>query len=170
MRGLIAVVAGFALVGCAAAPKGDFRDQDARITSVALFDPVKFADVWHVVAAYGAEAACGPMLETWVQTGPESFDVTGTGCLPSGSRAFASEARVVGPGRFSRKGVAGPEELWVMWVDEGYRVAVIGTPDGRFARVLSRQPELRTDLMMAAREILAFNGYDPAQLQPTALR
>ena len=38
--------------------------------------------------------------------------------------------------------------------------------NGRFARVLSRTPEVRPDLMQAARDVLKFNGYDPAGLQP----
>lgn len=166
MRRLIAALILPALAACTPAPKGDFRDDSANITSVALFDASRFADVWHVVAAYGSEADCGPLIETWAPTGPDSFRVTGTACGPRGPRAFLAEAQQSGPGRFVRTGAAGREDLWVMWVDEGYRVAVIGTPDGRFARVLSREPALRDDLMVAAREILSFNGYDPAQLRP----
>jgi apolipoprotein D and lipocalin family protein len=123
-------------------------------------------DVWHVVAAYGAESGCGPLSETWVATGADSFRVTGTRCGPNGARAFVATARMNGPGRITRNGPAGTEALWVLWVDADYRAAVIGTPSGRFARVLSRQPGLRPDLMTAAREVLDFNGYDAAQLHP----
>ncbi len=149
------------LAACAPAPQGgDLRDSAAPISSNAAFDPARFADVWHVAATYGDEARCGPLAETWVLTGPGRYRVTGTYCGPRGARAFVSEARLTGPGRITR----GDEELWVLWVDADYRVAVIGTPSGRFARVLSRTPGVRPDLMEAARRVLQFNGYDPAGL------
>ena len=155
------------LAACAAPPsEPSLRDEGASISSNAGFDAARFADVWHVVATYGAEARCGPLAETWVVTGPGSYRVTGTGCGPNGARAFATEARISGPGRITRAGLAGPEELWVLWVDADYRIAVIGTPSGRFARVLSRSPGARGDLMQAARDVLRFNGYDPDGLIP----
>lgn len=152
-----------ALVGCAPAPQESaLRDPGVPISSNASFDAARFADVWHIAATYGDEARCGPLAETWMPTGAAAYRVTGTTCGPRGARAFAAEARVTGPGRITR----GDEELWVLWVDADYRVAVIGTPSGRFARVLSRTPTVRPDLMEAARRVLAFNGYDPAALQP----
>ena len=151
-----------ALAACAAPEGPGLRRAEAPISSQMAFDPARFGDVWHVAAAYGAEAGCGPLAETWVPTGPQSYQVTGTLCGPRGARAFASAANVTGPGRITRNG----EELWVLWVDADYRVAVIGTPSGRFARVLSRTPTVRSDLMEAARRVLEFNGYDPAALRP----
>ena len=163
MYRMIAAAALAALAGCSAkAPQGDWRDERAQIASNALFDPARFADVWHVAATYGSEATCGPLAETWVLTGPASYRVTGTACGPNGARAFATTAAVTGPGRIDRDG----QTLWVLWVDADYRVAVIGTPDGRFGRILSRTPQVRPDLMAAAREVLDFNGYDPARLSP----
>lgn len=154
-----------ALAACAPAPQG-LRSPDAPISSAAAFDPARFGDVWHVVAAYGDEVRCGPLAETWTRTGADSFRVTGTICGPNGARAFAAPARMTGPGRIARAMPGGEEALWVLWVDADYRVAVIGTPDGRFARVLSRTPAAREDLMRAARDVLRFNGYDPAGLTP----
>ena len=152
-----------ALAGCAGAPAAPgLRDGATPIASAAAFDPGRFADVWHVAAAYGAEARCGPLAETWSLTGPGRYRVTGTACGPNGARAFLTEARVTGPGRIVRDG----EELWVLWTDADYRVAVVGTPSGSFARLLSRTPVVRPDLMIAARRVLEFNGYDPAGLAP----
>lgn len=159
----LALVFLVALAACAPAPReAGLRDAAAPISSNASFDAVRFADVWHVAATYGAEARCGPLAETWVPTAPGRYRVTGTACGPRGARAFLSDARVTGPGRITR----GDEELWVLWVDADYRIAVIGTPSGRFARVLSRTPTVRPDLMEAARRVLQFNGYDPAGLTP----
>ena len=157
------------LIACSApAPQGaaGYRDARQTIASAALFDPARFADLWHIVAAYGAEAGCGPLAETWVPVSAAKFRITGTRCGPRGARAFATEATLSGPGRLTRAGRAGREELWVLWVDADYRVAVIGTPSGSFARILSRVPELRPDLLQAARQVLDFNGYDISRLKP----
>jgi apolipoprotein D and lipocalin family protein len=154
-----------ALAACGA-KEPVLRDGEATIASAALFDPARFVDVWHVVAAFGAEAGCGPLSETWAPA-PGGFSVTGTACGPSGARAFAGKARLTGPGRITREGLNGTEEIWVLWVDADYRVAVIGTPDGSFGRILSRTPEVRPDLMTAAREVLDFNGYEVTGLKLT---
>ena len=153
------------LAGCMTTPVGPgHRDGTRQISSAALFDPARFGDVWYIVAAYGTEANCGPLGETWAPTGPGKFRVTGTRCGPNGARAFLAETRVTGPGRMMRQGAGVREELWVLWVDADYRAAVIGTPSGSFARVMSRTPVLRADLMQVARQVLEFNGYDPARL------
>lgn len=154
------------LAACAAPPPDTSRDPGTMIASAALFEPARFGDVWHIVAAIGLEAGCGPLAETWVADGPDRFRVTGSFCGPSGARAFAATAEVTGPGRIRREGREGGDPLWVLWVDADYRVAVIGTPSGRFARILARRPDPRPDLIAAAREVLDFNGYETARLRP----
>ncbi|MCB2109819.1 MAG: lipocalin family protein [Defluviimonas sp.] len=161
---LIGLCAALALAGCeAGAPTGN-RNAAAPISSAVAFEPARFGDVWQLAASLGDEARCGPLAETWVLSGPGRYDVTGTYCGPMGARAFAASATVTGPGRITRSVAGRREELWVLWVDADYRVAVIGTPSGAFARVLSRTPTVRPDLLEAARRVLAFNGYDPAAL------
>ena len=54
----------------------------------------------------------------------------------------------------------GREPIWVLWVDQDYRVAALGTPSGTWAAVLVRPGKGRGDLLTAAREVLDFNGYD----------
>ena len=53
----------------------------------------------------------------------------------------------------------------MLWADADYRIAVIGTPDGRFGRILARRADPPSDLVAAAREVLEFNGYDLAGLR-----
>ena len=55
-------------------------------------------------------------------------------------------------------------DLWVIWVDDDFRTAAIGTPDGSYAWILDRKSEGGTDRLQAAREILEFNGYDTGRL------
>ena len=54
----------------------------------------------------------------------------------------------------------GASDYWVLWVDEGYRTAVVGAPNGKSGWILNRDPQIPTDRLNAAREILDFNGYD----------
>ncbi|NNL17124.1 MAG: hypothetical protein HKP37_00115, partial [Boseongicola sp.] len=51
--------------------------------------------------------------------------------------------------------------------DTHYRTAVVGTPAGRSGWILNREPTIPADRLKAARDILAFNGYDLSQLQTT---
>lgn len=153
----IVLIACAALVSCAApkplAPTRSFRAAEAPIGSAALFDVDRFVGKWRVVAEFpGAEGACGASVE-WARIGPGFGRIRCAG----GAEALA----LSGPGRFTGSGSA---PIWILWVDSGYRTAVIGTPDGRFGRILNRGAEIPPDRYAAAREILDFNGYDLAEL------
>ncbi len=75
---------------------------------------------------------------------------------------------MVGPGRLEVRLGSVPfiaADYWVLWVDESYRTAVVGTPNGRAGWILNRDPEIPADRLAAAREILDFNGYDLSRLE-----
>jgi apolipoprotein D and lipocalin family protein len=92
-------------------------------------------------------------------------------CLGGQRTNYGGEARVSGPGRLMLTG-ADPAgigaEWWVLWVDADNRTLVVGTPSGGFGMILNRTPDLPPDRMRAAREILAWNGYDLARLRPVS--
>lgn len=153
-----------ALAGlCACAPRPELP-AGPQVSSLALFEPARMADAWHVVAETGP--ACGPLAETWTPEAAGRFRVTGTACGPAGARSFLDTATVSGPGRFTRSGPAGTRPLWVLWADADNRIVVVGAPDRSYARILARKPSPSPDLLAAAREILDFNGYDPGSLHP----
>ena len=165
-RGLALVVLALAACGAPAPTATGFRNPGQTIASAALFDAARFAGDWQVVAAYDPEAACGLLTEHWVPAGGAArFRVGGTTCTRAGLRGMNRAARITGPGRMVRQGPMGDEALWVLWVDADYRVAVIGTPSGSFGRILARDKTVRPDLLTAAREIMAFNGYDISRLR-----
>ena len=58
-----------------------------------------------------------------------------------------------------------PQTLVIMWVDEGFRTAAIGTRDGTFGAILDRYPRGSADRFNAAIQILKFNGWDVSQLK-----
>ena len=56
-------------------------------------------------------------------------------------------------------------ELWVIWIDEGYRTAAVGSPDSDMVFILDRKAKGGADRIAAAQEVLDFNGYDIAALK-----
>ena len=138
---------------CAPTTRLGYRDQSARITSVALFDPGQFAGDWVVVSSYDAV-----ICRVHARAVAGAIEWTEHGCDGTSSHSMAP---VTGPGRFTPKGGAHKgREHWVMWVDQTYRTAVIGAVDGSFGMVLNRVRNIPPDRMTAAREILDWNGYD----------
>ncbi|WP_135506974.1 lipocalin family protein [Roseovarius aestuariivivens] len=72
-------------------------------------------------------------------------------------------ATALGQNRWQLNGIES-RELWVIWVDDNFRTAAIGTPDGSYAWILNREARGGADRLRAAREILEFNGYDTSRL------
>ena len=156
-RGLFAFIM---LVGCTPAleTRPSFRDLSVPITSVALFDPAQFAGHWDVIASYQG-SVCG--LDVVVAKAGV-LALAQRGCSGDVSQ---SVAQVSGPGRYTPESGANADmEHWVMWVDQTYRTAVIGTVGGEFGMILNRGRGIPADRMAAAREILDWNGYDLARL------
>lgn len=92
-------------------------------------------------------------------------------CDASGKCSDVSEdlpLRPRGQGRFSVTMPSGEaRDFWVLWVDEGFRTAVLGNPDGTFGWIVDRSTTGGADRIAAAREILDFNGYDVSRLRVT---
>jgi apolipoprotein D and lipocalin family protein len=85
----------------------------------------------------------------------------------AGERQTPGRARPSGPGRLDLRleGAAFDGGYWVLWVDEGYRTAVVGQPSGQAGWILNRDPAIPADRLRAAREILEWNGYDLRRLE-----
>jgi len=165
-----ALAAALVLAACAAPePQTGYRTGPGQIGSAVLFDPARFAGDWRVAASYvPQDALCGPLGQAWAPA-PGGFAVSQMLCRPEGLRSFAGPARLTGPGRMEVEGPDGPEVVWVLWTDDDYRVAAIGTPDGRFGRVLVRPGAARADLIQAATEVLIFNGYQRGAIRPVPM-
>ena len=148
-----------------------YRDTDVPIASKALFEPDRYLGTWYEVARYpvpfeagcrGVTAEYGPLPDGAISVRNTCRD--GDGGVKS---VIEGRAEIAGPGRLKVSFPSvpfGAADYWVLWTDDAYRVAVVGAPNGRSGWILSRTPELREDLMTAAREILAFNGYDLTRL------
>jgi apolipoprotein D and lipocalin family protein len=165
------------LAGCGGpgepvSPFAVYRDTTAPIASKALFEPERYLGLWHEVARYPVifEQGCVGVTADYGLRADGLLSVRNTCRNPDGTVRSVIEgtAEVVGPGRLKVRFASVPfvaGDYWVLWVDEGYRTAVVGTPNGRAGWILNRDPEIPADRLAAAREILDFNGYDVSRLE-----
>lgn len=156
---LLAALIGLAACGPepASAPQ-PLRDPQGWISSAVLFDPVRFAGRWHV--AESGVPGCAGAAQDWTWQGG-AWTISGTDCAGTRPARAAGRIALTGPGaRFTPESAFGGAPVWVLWVDQDYRVAVLGTPSGQFGMVVSRDLPPRSDLIAAAHEVLDFNGYD----------
>lgn len=153
------------LAGCAPPPAPSYRGHGQKLYSIVNFSPARFAGTWHEVAGLydPARQSCALGL-TGAALKDGKLMLTLSDCA---GRATTVPATRVAPGRFVPE-LRGPrsEPWWVLWVDEDYRTAVIGTPSGHWAAILNRSPKIPADRLTAAKRILEFNGYDIARLRP----
>lgn len=173
MRRLIVPAAVLALSGCAAVAPS-YRDTGVPITSIAALDAARYAGRWHEVARYPVpfQARCGPATADYALLADGSLSVVNACPTATGVQRIEGRAVPSGPGRFevSFRGLPFKGPYWVLWVDEGYRTAVVGVPSGRAGWILNRDPAIPADRLKAAKEILEWNGYDLNRLEVFAER
>lgn len=148
-----------ALGACALGGPETYRDESQPISASSRFDAQAFSGTWLMMATF-EPARRAPIAITYV---PEVQNF----------RVASDEApQIAGLYRAGRPGelvplTDGRSTLVVMWVDEDFETAAIGTPSGSFGAVLDRDGTLRDDRARAARDIMAFNGWDVAALKGT---
>lgn len=167
MTRIFATVLTLMLAACG----GGFRDGTVNISSIAVFDAQKYAGLWYEVASYPTffQSGCTNTTAEYQVIDAGTLSVRNR-CLKNGvPTAIDGSATVSGPGRLTVRldGVPVAAPYWVLWVDEGYRTAVVGVPSGRAGWILNRTPDIPADRLAAARDVLEFNGYDLGGLQMT---
>ena len=153
------------LVACAPVPTDPpatsditFRNPSANIGATTRFDPVRFAGDWHVVARFveTGETAAHDVIAVTYQRGKDHIVIVAS----EGAQTYAYDGTAV---LRPKQG----EPLIAMWVDEGFRTAVLGTPSGRVGYILDRKPNPRKGHLKVATEILKFYGWDTGRLKRT---
>jgi apolipoprotein D and lipocalin family protein len=146
------------LTGCAQAPDiSGFRDVSAPIAATTRFEAPRLDGTWWVRAEF-AQAPTQARQVRYVWNGDGSFDIG-----PEGGELLRHDVSEGARWRAS----GGAPEIWLLWVDTGYRTAALGTPDGSFGMILDRSATGGTDRIAAARDIFDWFGYDLTKLQET---
>ncbi|SOC02756.1 lipocalin/fatty acid-binding family protein [Rhodobacter maris] len=157
-----------ALAACSPPPPllAPLRNTGARISSAALFDPARFGGDWIVVQS--GTPGCMGAKQSWIWDAKHGrYDLTGVDCTGLTPSRLNGEAELTGPGgRLSAIKGYGQDVIWVLWFDQDYRVAALGTPSGSWGVILVRPGHDRLDLINAAREVMEFNGYDTSRIGP----
>ncbi len=159
------------VAGCAAVAPA-YRDTGVPMTSIVGLDAARYAGRWYEIARFPVifERGCAATTADYTLLTDGSLGVVNTcreGSPEGPARRIEGRARPAGPGRFdvSFAGLPFEGDYWVLWVDEGYRTAVVGVPSGRAGWILNREPTIPRDRLDAAREILDWNGYDLTKLE-----
>ena len=175
------IAAALGLAACGQTPEATptfsffetYRDTSVPIGSQANFQTEDYLGLWYEIARFPVpfEAGCeGVTAEYGLIAEGRAVSVLNTCRNPDGSvrTQIEGQADIVGPGRLKVSFAAVPfvrSDYWVLWVDEGYRTAVVGAPNGRSGWILNREPTIPADRLAAAREVLDFNGYDLERLE-----
>lgn len=164
---MVGVLAG--LTACTPNPAPGFRDGSVPITATTRFTPEGFAGEWHVIAAFPNVLLPGCADQQWqidTATSSERLAILCSGAIAYDAPLLVDPRGVI---QIRNGDLDRPDRaLWIMWMDEDARTAVIGTPAGEMGWIVNRTPDLRPDRLAAAREIMAFNGYDLADLRKAA--
>lgn len=159
-----------ALIACSPTPptQQGYR-RDTPITSIVFFDPARFAGDWYEVAAFRPVGAppCAGGRSRYLPNPDGSLSLTEQSCARADSAPRQATAVLTGPGRLTVTSGTETDIYWVLWVDDGYRTAVIGMPSGKVGFILNRGAVIPPDRLRAAREILEWNGYDLGRLSVT---
>ena len=136
-----------------------FRDEGVPIASTLRGSAADLAGDWVIAESYPGRPFAAPGTRVTVEPGAGGVAWRLDG--PGG--AVAHETVNAVPGRYESRAESGPE-FWVLWVDDDFRTAAVGSPDGTFGWIMDRPGRASPDRTVAAREVLDFNGYDVARL------
>ncbi|WP_254054587.1 lipocalin family protein [Roseovarius sp. EL26] len=156
------------LAGCGDGATG-YRDPNVPLSVTTRGTAGDVSGAWYVRAGTpgNEDLQKVSILPDW--QGMQAVELVSRTCESNGDCEEVGEiwkAKPLGQHRWRIQSPHGDatRELWVIWVDEGFRTAAIGTPDGSYGWILDRASNGGSDRIEAAREILDFNGYDTAQL------
>ena len=154
------------LAGCAARPAYAPLAAQPQMYSTASLPAGRLLGAWGQIAGQTAgqgapNCAPRPALEFAMgDTGQMlvRYDLCLGASRSTGAGPLGSVAGL--EGRYILPNLSVP--LWVLWIDENNRTMALGTPDRSFGLIVSKDIP-PPDRLNAAREILAWNGYDLTQ-------
>lgn len=157
MKQLLLISCAVVIAACTPVPDVEQRDVSAPISATARFDALSFSGNWQIVGRFGA-APFGTLTVAENGTAGQLRVTSAEHSLISGTYRLGVPGELIPL-------TPGMERLIVLWVDEDFETAAIGTISGRFGAVLDRDGVLPSDRAKAARDIFEFYGWDVSALQ-----
>ncbi|MDW4496629.1 hypothetical protein R5H30_01440 [Sulfitobacter sp. D35] len=153
---LVAGLAVLTLSACGTPPpeEPNFRNQEVAIGGTTRFDPALFDGEWFVVARM-PDASAAPRKFTYERL-IDQMREAGDGPV---RRYRVREGSVL-----QQVPTSLDDRLVVMWVDDDFRTAAVGTIDGKRGTIFDRSPEGSEDRIRAATEVMEFYGWDVGRL------
>ncbi|NDR58810.1 lipocalin family protein [Aliiruegeria sabulilitoris] len=151
-----------------------YRDRDVEMAPVKDLDLDRYLGRWYEIARFPNrfEKGCEGVTADYGLRPDGAISVLNTCRMgaPDGEVKTADgRAKVVGPGRLSVTFVPwlpfARGDYWVLYVDEGYNLAVVGAPRGTTGWILARTPSISATARSEAEDVLRKNGYDVSRLK-----
>lgn len=167
-------LAALLLCSTLAACSGSYRDTSVTMDVVSKLDVQRYTGVWYEYARFPVlfQRGCTDTTAEYQIIDENTVSVYNRCLVDSGTRVkdITGEATIEGIGKLK---VSFPQvpfvksPYWVLWVDDEYEVAVVGTPNGSAGWILSRSTEPSQKHIDKARSALTEAGYDVSKLEVT---
>ncbi|MCB1358490.1 MAG: lipocalin family protein [Maritimibacter sp.] len=177
MRLFTALCALAAAFGVSACSSSSYRDTSQPMQAVDDLDLARYLGLWYEIARFPNrfEQGCAGVTAEYGQRPDGKITVVNT-ChkgSPDGPVETAEGvAEVVAPGKLKVSFVPwlpfARGDYWVLHVDPGYSVAVVGEPSGRTGWILARTSTIEPEIYDKGISVLRAMGYDTSQMQRVA--
>jgi apolipoprotein D and lipocalin family protein len=149
-----------------------YRDAAVPISVQEDLDVPRYLGLWYEIARYPVffQSGCTATTAEYGPIDADTISVLNTcqeGSPDGPVEQIAGQADVVAPGRLKVRFDSVPfarGDYWVLWVDDTYETAVVGTPSGNAGWILARTPQISEDRRAAAEAVFRSNGFDPRDL------
>lgn len=157
--------------GAASAEK--YRDRSVPLEVAGNFDLNKYLGVWYEFARFPNrfEKGCYGVTAEYRMRQDGKVSVVNTcrnGSLSATPESIEGTATVKGPAKLRVNFVSwlpfAAGDYWILYVDAGYKMAVVGEPKGNTGWILSRGKTLTAAQFNKAIEVLQSGGYNTDKL------
>lgn len=161
------------LAACMGGPS--YRDTGVPIATAMQVDLNRYQGLWYEIARFPVsfEEGCVGVTAEYSLRPDGTVRVVNTcrdGDLSAPPESAEATARAVDSTRAKLKVDFVPfipftdGDYWILDIDEGYRTAVIGTPDGTAGWILAREPRIGAERLERGYDVLRRAGYDVSRM------
>lgn len=150
-----------------------YRDRSVPMSVVQTLDLDRYLGRWYEIARFPNrfEKGCVGVTADYSLRTDGKIRVLNScrkNTLDGPLKQADGQATVVAPGKLSVTFVPwlpfAKGDYWVLYLDPGYQMAVVGEPKGKTGWILARKPKISEDDFRKATAALTANGYDVSRL------